>query len=265
MKKSLYLWLWVVLICTSCEYKFKSVEDAGDETLVEVKRYDRLESRYLTTGDFSALQQMNTEYPMETRTLIEDVLKLGQVNNSQINSKFLSFYQDSLLQILISDAEAEYANMDDLNQQFSKAFANLREWLPEILLPHIYSQITALDQSIIIGDGTIGISLDKYMGEDYPLYKQYYTDTQRKTMTRNYIVPDALSFYLLSFYPMKGYEQRSQRERDLHMGKVMWVVNKAVGKDIFQTDYVRQVAKYMGKNPKMTVGQLLNTDDYSQF
>lgn len=40
---------------------------------MKVERYDRLESRYVITGDFSALQQMNTEYPIETRTLVEDV------------------------------------------------------------------------------------------------------------------------------------------------------------------------------------------------
>ena len=53
---------------------------------VEVKRYDRLQARYLTTGDFSALQQMNTNYPMETRTLVEDVLQLGEVNDPEINT-----------------------------------------------------------------------------------------------------------------------------------------------------------------------------------
>ena len=45
-------------------------EEEDNGNIVEIERYDRLEYRYLTTGDFSALQQMNTEYPMETRTLI---------------------------------------------------------------------------------------------------------------------------------------------------------------------------------------------------
>ena len=70
-----------------------------------VERYDRVQSLYLTTGDFSALQQMNTVYPMQTRTLIEDVLRIGKVNDPEINTKFLRFYQDSTLQSLISEAE----------------------------------------------------------------------------------------------------------------------------------------------------------------
>ena len=49
-----------MLLCVACEMKLKSNDDAQDK--IEVVRYDRLQSRYLTTGDFSALQEMNTEY-----------------------------------------------------------------------------------------------------------------------------------------------------------------------------------------------------------
>lgn len=115
-------------------------------TLVEIQRYDRLESRYLTTGDFSALQQMNIEYPMETRTLIEDVLQLGEVNDPGINSRFPQFYQDTTLQTIISEAELQYANVSDISKQLNKAFDNLRKISPDVVLPTIYTQIGALDR-----------------------------------------------------------------------------------------------------------------------
>lgn len=69
-----------------------SPNDSGASEIV-LKRYDRLESRYLQTGDFSALQEMNTEYPIETRTLIEKVLQLGEVSDPRIHNRFLMFYQ----------------------------------------------------------------------------------------------------------------------------------------------------------------------------
>ena len=93
-----YIILAIATILVSCEIRIKPNEDTnGEEQSVGVQRYDRLQSRYLTTGDFSALQQMNIDYPMETRTLVEDVLKLGEVNDPEINSKFLNFYQDTIL------------------------------------------------------------------------------------------------------------------------------------------------------------------------
>lgn len=252
----------MILVSTACELRLKQYGDDSQASLVEVQRYDRLQSRYLTTGDFSALQQMNIEYPMETRTLIEDVLNLGEVNDPEINSKFLNFYQDTILQSLIADAELQYASMADINKQFSCAFEKLQKMCPSMKLPVVYSQIGALDQSVIIGNNSIGISLDKYLGNDYPLYVRYYTADQRRLMTRDYIVPDCMSFYILSMFPLKDHENRTQYERDLHMGKIMWTVNKLLGKNVFNTKYTDIVDKYARNNSRMTVKDILESDKF---
>lgn len=257
--------LIILVLMTSCEFKLKmsDEEDAADR--IEVQRYDRLESRYLTTSDFSALQSMNINYPMQTRTLVEDVLRLGEVNDPHINTKFLSFFQDSALQTIISDAEAQYASMDDINDALTSSFEKLKKLLPEVELPQVYAQIGALDQSIIVGDQLIGISLDKYLGSDYPLYKHYYPEAQRESMSRKYIVPDCINFYLLSLYQMSDYDQRTQREKDLHMGKIMWTVNKVTPQPVYHSRYVTAVDRYMHHHHSVTVKQLLESDDYSVF
>lgn len=253
----------VLLTLGSCEFKLKPFDDDGENHRIEVCRYDRLESQYLTTSDFSALQQMNTDYPVETSTLIEKILRIGEVNDPQINNKFLSFYQDSTLQTLISDAESQYANMDDINERLNKAFSKLKKEIPTLPIPRFYAQIGALDQSIVIGNSSVGISLDKYLGKDYALYKKYYTPAQIKTMTREYIVPDCLCFYLLSLYTMSDIESRPQLERDLHMGKVMWVCNRILEKSMFNTRYVRAVDKYMSGDHAIGIEELLKSDDYN--
>lgn len=267
MVKRIHLALLSLLIfCLACEYKLKPVGDEERPDRIEVQRYDRLEGRYLMTGDFSALQQMSTGYPIETRTLIEDVLQLGEVNDPSINSKFLSFYQDTTLQIVLADVQSQYANMDDINEQFEKAFMTLKNWLPDMSIPLIYTQIGALNQSVVVGDQIIGISLDKYLGKNYPIYKRFgYTSRQLESMQRSHIVPDCLSFYLLSLYPMERFDSRSQLEKDLHMGKVMWTVNKAMDNNFFYSEYVMTIDRYMKKHPKVTVKQLMELDDYSNF
>lgn len=261
MNKSGWLLLVASFLLSACELRLKPFEEESEHRM-EVFRYDRLESQYLTTGDFSALQQMSTEYPMETRTLIEDILHIGEVNDPQINKKFLTFFQDSTLQMIVSDAESQYANMDDINQQLNKAFFNLKGRLPDMPLPQVYAQIGALDQSIVIGNQSIGISLDKYLGEDYPLYKKFYSASQLKAMSRSYIVPDCLGFYLLSLYPMPDFEQRSQIDRDLHIGKIMWVCNQALECRFFRSKYINMVDNYMKRNKNLTLDSLLRNNDH---
>lgn len=231
MRKIYYLLLVVMLGCMGCEWQLKMSDEEDDE--VAVDRYDRIQSLYLTTGDFSALQQMNTVYPMQTQTLIEDVLRIGKVNEPEINKTFLRFYQDTTLQVLIAETQQQYASMDDINEQLTHAFRYLRKNIPNMEMPEVYAQIGALDQSVIVGNNTIGICLDKYLGTDYPLYKkpEYgYSQEQLNMMNRHYIVPDCIGFYLLSLYPMPLDRELTQQERDIHIGKIQWVVEKAMGR-----------------------------------
>ena len=244
-----------MVLCVACEIKLRPNAEAQNK--IEVLRYDRLESRYLTTGDFSALQEMNTEYAIETRTLIENVLKLGAVYEPDINSKFLNFYQDTVLQTIIADVETQYADMDDVNKALTQAFGRAKEALPEFVIPKVYTQIGALDQSIIVGENIIGVSLDKYLGEDYPLYAKYYAKDQRATMMRAYIVPDCLNFYLLSLYPLHDADQRSQQEKDMHMARIMYAANTFVGYKAFSTPYVAQVEQYMKAHKDLSLADLL--------
>lgn len=252
-----------MLACFGCEWHLKPGDGENLPGRVTVDRYDRIQSLYLTTGDFSALQQMNTTYPMQTRALIEDVLKIGRVNDPEINTKFLKFYQDTVLQSLINEVEQQYANMDDINKDLSAAFKKLKAEVPEMEVPQVYAQIGALDQSIIIGNNTLGISLDKYLGTNYPVYLKYYPQSQRNLMKRSMIVPDCMVFYILSIFPMPHDKDLSQLDCDIHMGKIQWVTNKLVGKCLFKNKYVAMVSRYMKKNKNVTMEQLLRNDDYA--
>lgn len=266
VRKVYYILLVIMLGLSSCEWQLKSPEE--EDIVIAVDRYDRVQSLYLTTGDFSALQQMNTVYPMQTRTLIEDVLRIGKVDDTEINSKFLHFYQDSTLQALITESELQYANMDDINSQLTDAFRYLDDVIPNMEKPEVYAQIGSLDQSIIVGNNSIGICLDKYLGADYPLYKRWeygYSAEQLQMMGRKYIVPDCVGFYLLSLYPMPNDRPLSQLERDIHIGRIQWVVNKAMGEEVFRTLYVQMVDLYMRHHPNTTIAHLLGNTEYDDF
>ena len=103
----------------------------------------------------------------------------------------------------------------------------------------------------------IGVSLDKYLGEDYPLYSKYYSKSQRATMKREYIVPDCLNFYLLSLYPVKNFDKKNQQEKDMHMARVMYVVNELVGQKVFSTHYVSLVEDYLQTHKDVKLADLL--------
>lgn len=260
-----FFFLATLLLLASCESSLSPTlgKDAFDS--ITIMRYDRVEARYLTTGDFSALQEMNTTYPTQTRALIEDLLRLGTVSDKDINKHLLEYFQDSTLQNIIFAAESEYADMSDLTKELKTAFRNMKRELPNTDIPLFYAQIGALDQSIVVDNNVIGISLDKYLGEDFAIYGRYYDEGQRKTMNREFIVPDVITFYLLSSYGVNEFRENSQHWRDTYMGIVMYATNKFVGRDAMKSVYIDKVSKYMKKHPELSLKDLLEMTDYSEI
>ena len=262
MRNLLYILLLCIIGLSSCNLKVGDSSKEDKHLLVEAKRFDQLESRYLTTGDFSALQNMRTEYPQETRALIEDVLELGDIDEVGINSKLLKFYQDTLLQRVIADIEEQYSDFSDINSELSSAFKRMQKLLPGIDIPEIYTQIGAFNQSIIVNRNAIGISLDKYLGSEYPLYKKFYTAAQRETMNRSYIAADCLHFYLMSLFPCSKEQSDNLIETGLHAAAVEWVTNTILNKEMFTTKEVQLIGSFMAKHPEITIKELLQYKHY---
>ena len=253
MRKYYLFVIMLLILCLGCQWHLKSSEKSAHDDRVKIERYDRIETLFLTTGDYSALQQMNTEYSTQTRTLIENVLRLGNVDETDINTRFYGFYQDTTLQSIISEVQLQYEDMADVDADLSKAFERLSQFLPDIKVPRVYTQITALDQSIVVGDGMLGISLDKYLGQNYPLYQRYgYSERQRKMMSREYIVPDCISFYLLSLYPSDNVYQQ--------MPKIQYIVNRVMGRTVFDDERVGQIEAFMNSHHDVTIDSLLRSD-----
>lgn len=201
----------------------------NEENGISVVRYDKLLNEYVRSNSFSALQKMNMEYRQPTKILIEEVLGLGQVSDDTISQKLKTFYSDTTLLRLMADVEIRFPNLDEVEKGLTRGFEKLKKEVPDIKIPLVYSQISAFNESVILSDSLLGISLDKYMGEDYPLYRRFYYDYQCRSMRPERIVPDCFAFYLLSRYGMKYHEGTSLIDLMMHSGKINYVMQNLLG------------------------------------
>lgn len=227
MRKFIFILLSIVVL-VSCH-----TGEQGDDVLldkgIKVFRYDRLQYEASAMNSFSALQKMSLDYPRATKILIEDVLMLGSVDEPAINERLCAYYSDTILLRIMQDASEKFKDMTALEKGFTDGFRFLKEEIPAFPVPTVYSQISALNQSVVVGDSLLGFSLDKYMGEDYPLYRRYYYDYQRRSMTPERILPDCFTFYLLSLYPFEWRPgHRSLYDVIMHQGKIHWVVRQVL-------------------------------------
>ncbi|WP_294629111.1 gliding motility lipoprotein GldB [uncultured Bacteroides sp.] len=205
----------------------KGTEQKEEE--ISVLRYDKLLSEYVRSNSFSAMQKLSMDYRQPTKILIEDVLAIGTVGDDTISQRLQKFYSDTTLVRLMADVETKFPNLNEVEKGLTKGFRKLKKEVPDTQVPLIYSQISAFNESIVLVDSLLGISLDKYMGEDYPLYKRFYYDYQCRSMRPERIVPDCFVFYLLSRYDMDYHEGTCLADLMMHAGKINYVVQHLLG------------------------------------
>ena len=219
--------LLMIIMCTACQFDLRKEDASSANVEIKVSRYDHLQYEATVLNSVSALQKMNLDFPRATKLLIEDVLVIGNVNDAEINERLCAYYSDTVLVRLMEDALAKYEDMSFIEKGLTNGFKALKKEIPDIPVPKVYSQISALNQSVVVEDSLLGFSIDKYMGADYPLYRRYYYDSQLRSMTPDRILPDCFTYYLFSLYPFHwetGF--RTLFDIILYRGKINWVVRR---------------------------------------
>lgn len=232
MKTRKYIiFILLMTLLTACWYSVGDLSAQKGEDEISVVRYDRLQNEYIRFNSVSALQKMNTTYGRATQILLEEILTIGSVSDSDINEKVKAFYSDSTLLRLINDVEVQFSDISDIEEELSKGFKRLKKELPLLVVPSVYTQISALNESIVVADSLLGISLDKYMGEDYALYNRFYYDYQTRSMRPDRIVPDCFIYYMVGGYPLPPLNTRTLLERILRQGQLYYAIQQALDYD----------------------------------
>lgn len=227
--RKLFILLLLTVLLTACWFSVGDLNSQGENGEISVIRYDRLQSEYAHFNSVSALQKMNTTYGRSTQILVEEILAIGSVSDGNVNEKIKVFYSDSTLLQLMDDVEAKFEDLSNIEEELTKGFKWLQKELPSLVIPTVYSQVSALNESIVVADSLLGISLDKYMGEDYPLYNRFYYDYQCRSMRPDRIVPDCFVFYIVGGYQLPPLTDWTLLERILRQGQIYYAVQQALG------------------------------------
>lgn len=228
MKLLPYISCLSLFLLSSCQLN----QILGDDDVpTRIVRYDHIVNDYVDVGDFSAWQRMNMDFPDQTRLLVEEVLQMGDVADDSVGTALRLFYKDATLKTLRHDIKQKFRDLTKLEKNLHDAFRRLSIEAPSFSPPRFYAQNSALNQSIVVQDSILGISLDKYMGADYPLYKRFFKTDQVASMEPARIVHDCLDFYITSKLPPLQ-EPFTVGDVLVLRGKVEWTISHLLGTDL---------------------------------
>lgn len=257
----------VFLVTGMVAWRFGRVPmGGGNGQSFRIVRYDRMVEDYVETGNISLWQRMNTEFPLETQTLVENVLRIGLVDDEGIEDSLRAYYSDSTLCRVRADVTRQFENMSYVEKKLGSAFSKLAKEVEGFTIPKVYAQNSAFNESIVVGDSLIGISLDKYLGADYPLYRLFFYGNQRVTMGPDRIVQDCLSFYLnhVCHKSLKHGTKPRLINCMIHQGKINWVVARLTNSRLLNIAAVQPATKQWYKLNERHAWERLNQEKLLQ-
>lgn len=211
----------------SCKGQGINTNTITDATPMTVHRFDSVLYTLVTSGDTTLRSRLLCTYPEMTEILGKGVLNMQSPHQSGFFDKIEGYYSEPTLLRLYADALQKYSDIEEIEQSLGNAFAWMHEQFPAMQIPAVYMHVSGLSQNILAGDSLLSLSIDKYMGSDYPLYHDFFYDYQLRRMEPSMIVPDYVSGWLMSEYPFAGREN-VLLDMMVHAGKIKYVVLAAL-------------------------------------
>ncbi len=224
MNKTLLFFL-TLFLSSSCS--IQGGNPYADADPVIIRRFDKDLYHLIETNDKAQETAIRQSYPLMLAIFGKGVLNIQHPEMPGFFDKLVNYFSEPTLNGLYKDAIAQYDSIADIEKELGQAFAWCKDQLPGFRQPIVYMHISGFNQNVLTGEGLLSLSIDKYLGTDYPLYANFFYPYQRLKMQRLYVVPDYLTGWLMTEYPFTG-KEAVLLERMVYEGKLKYLVAQAI-------------------------------------
>jgi hypothetical protein len=179
-------WLW------SCKRNRYKIDTSSVAVRIEIKRLEKdlfsLDPEKIPDS-VPALKEKYGDFLQ----LFSYVINTGNVNDSSFSDSLVRFCTDKTNNEVYSSVIQHYPDIELIKKEMEDAFSHYLCYFPGGKIPAVFTCITGFNNSIIVGDSALGVSLDKYLGKDckyYPRLEIYKYIAAR--MNSWNIVPDCI-------------------------------------------------------------------------
>jgi hypothetical protein len=169
--------------------------DNKDETVhIKVSRFEKDLFAIPFDSVSEKLPALKTKYgPFLDIFASRRVINIGKPSDPEFPNSLKDFITDRYMFLTYKKVVEIFPDFDNHTNEIEEAFKRYHEIFPEKVIPHVYTLISGYNQSVITADTMLGISLDKYLGQNCEYYNNLQLPFyQRRLMSKEYLATDAL-------------------------------------------------------------------------
>jgi len=222
--KNVVFYLSLILLLASCTQNPLKINVSNVSVDLKIKHLDVDLLKLKQDQMQAAIPTLKSSYGEFFDIFTYRMIAIGGIEQPDFHELVYSFVSDSLIRKLELNV-AQKVDTIQLREELETAFKHYKYYFPTKEIPVVYTCISGFNQSVVISEKLIGVSLDKYMGTDSPFYEQLGLPVyKRKNMHPTKILPDMMQAWSDAEWP-KAEKDNSLLSHMIQQGKVMYFMD----------------------------------------
>lgn len=214
----------LALLMASCKSEPFRLHEGAAPSEIEIRRLDKALFETEPNELADSLIRIKDQFGPFI-TYFSRVIGAGEPSDDTWPNSIMNFVTDRMVNEVWVEVKKQYSDISDIESDLRASFGIYKAYFPESTIPDVYTCVTGFNNSIIVADSILGISLDRYLGADCKFYPQLgLYDYQIRKMTKANIVPDC--FYSIATteynFSQMGYETENVLANIIHEGKLIY-------------------------------------------
>lgn len=188
---------------------------------VSISRLDKDLFNYLNSPSQELTKSLIDNYPHTLPALAQTI----NSNNTNVLEVLQTYFSHPTLIHLYKDALIKFENLENYENALTAMSSIAEKEFGRVDLPQFSTHISGLKENTIYINNTISLSIDKYMGSDYPGYKGYFRPHQLQQMQPKMIVRDMTKAWLMADYVKTENTNGDMLSEIIEHGKLLYALS----------------------------------------
>lgn len=227
----LFSYLFVILSLYSC--KGQSKDDSisvpmpvVNNTTMKIYRFDKDFYQYLSAPSVEKQKDLSLRYKDFLPAFGRITINNSDSNKDEFFNRLQGYFSNQMLSQIYKDALEVFDDVSVYEQELSVAGNLIKQKLPKRGLPGFYMHVSGFKENVVVLDGIISLSVDKYLGKDYSGYKPFFENYQLIQMQSKMVSRDFLRAWLLSEQMLLSEKKRTLLSEMITEGKVLYALSE---------------------------------------
>ena len=149
----------------------------------------------------SEIQPVLSKYPEFMNAYSHRIVRLGDPEAPDYLDRLYGFVTYQANKDIYAKSKEVFPDFKDFEDELLQGFKHYKHYMPDANIPDIYLMISGFSQSIAVDSAWLGLSIEKYLGQDCEFYAWLDIPKYlRKGMTKEKMAPDVLRAIALTNY-----------------------------------------------------------------